>query len=212
MKTIKNFLFKKRIKILKSKRGFSLLEVLVAVAIIGIISAIAVPSYQANRKEAAKVAGMTSIQNIYKAYQNCIVLKGFAECNTLAKIGISCPDCKEDSDDGTDATKTKFCAYISKESGGKTFNACVSINGDSVKRSIGGTLLDEVKICHEQNYDTSGGGSWPSSFGVMEQIKYCEGDTECGTDSTCSTCTASDKKYKCQKSADDGDCSSKVCA
>ena len=38
MKTIKNFLFKKRIRILKSKKGFSLLEVLIAVGIIAIIS------------------------------------------------------------------------------------------------------------------------------------------------------------------------------
>ena len=37
-----NFLFKKRIKILKSKKGFSLLEVLIAVGIIGVISAAAV--------------------------------------------------------------------------------------------------------------------------------------------------------------------------
>ena len=55
--TIKNFLLKKRIKILKSKKGFSLLEVLVAVGIIAIISAIAVPQYTANRGECRKGGG-----------------------------------------------------------------------------------------------------------------------------------------------------------
>ena len=64
-----NFLFKKRIKILKSKKGFTLIEVLVAVAIIGIISAIAVPQFNANKKQAGKVAVDTSIGNFLKAFQ-----------------------------------------------------------------------------------------------------------------------------------------------
>ena len=210
-----NFLFKKRIKILRNKKGFSLLEVLVAVAIIGIITAIAVPTYTANRTEAAKTAGMTSIHNMYKAYQNCLVLKSFNECNTLAEIGITCPDCKEDSDADNAATK-KFCAYIEKESGGKTFRACVSVEGNTVKRSIGGDLLDEVKICHEE---AGGGGAgnnaWTTVKSVMAQIKYCSDKTECGTDSTCvsgTNCVASARKYHCVKSQDDGDCDSMVCS
>ena len=209
---IKDFLFKKRIKILRNKKGFSLLEVLVAVAIIGIITAIAVPTYTANRTEAAKTAGMTSINNMYKAYQNCLVLKTFNECNTLAEIGITCPDCKEDSDVDNAATK-KFCAYIEKESGGKTFRACVSVEGNTVKRSIGGDLLDDVKICHEEPGKAN--NQWSGQKSVMAQIKYCSAKTDCGTDSSCTPgtdCNASARKYHCEKSQDDGDCDSMVCS
>ena len=86
--TIKNFLFKKRIKILRSKKGFSLLEVLVAVAIIGIISAIAFPQFQDHRETATRTAGDTSIGNIERAFQNCIVLKSFSDCVSLADLGV----------------------------------------------------------------------------------------------------------------------------
>ena len=63
MKTIKNFLLKKR-KIMKSKKGFSLMEVLVAVGIIAIISSIAVATFQGNKKQAAEVVATTSASNV----------------------------------------------------------------------------------------------------------------------------------------------------
>ena len=44
---------------IKSNKGFSLVEILVAVSIIGIISAIAIPAFQDYRANASKVAGDT---------------------------------------------------------------------------------------------------------------------------------------------------------
>ena len=181
--TIKNFLFKKRIKILKNKKGFSLIEVLVAVAIIGIISAIAVPQFTANRNEAARVAGDTSISNILKAFNNCLVLKSFSECSSLAGMGVTCPDCHDETHPA--GTPTKFCAHIAKgDATNPDFSACVSIDTtpepDVVNRSYGGTLL-QGKICHsKQNQKGSCAGQSNSS--AMSPVETCVNKTTCGTD------------------------------
>ena len=48
-----------------SNKGFSLLEIMIAVAIIGIITAIAVPSYQGYVRKAKQVEAKTMLSGIY---------------------------------------------------------------------------------------------------------------------------------------------------
>ena len=145
MHKIKDFFTKKRCRKLKllNQKGFSLVEVLVAVSIIGIISAIAIPQFQDYRKQASRTAGDTSVGNIGRAYQNCIVLKDFTECDSLGELGITCADCTSN----TDATDN-FCASISKTVGGDTFKTCVDFIGSNLTgRAYGGSLMDNIKVC-----------------------------------------------------------------
>ncbi len=201
-KTIKDFLFKRRFKVLKNKKGFSLLEVLIAVGIIAIISSIAIPQFTANRNEAAKVAGDTSMSNILKAFNSCIALKSFAQCNSLNAINVTCPDCKSET------SGNKFCSHIKKSVGGGDFSACVSIdtgtNPNTIYRSYGGTLLQGT-ICHStQNAkgQCSGGSST-----AMSPVKTCSQASDCGTDQAsgdvgANTCFTT---YQCTAGGD-GEC------
>ena len=183
-KTIKDFLFKRRFKVLKNKKGFSLLEVLVAVGIIAIISAIAVPQLTGNKRQAAVIVGDTSISNIMRAYNQCIALKAVTSCNSLAALEVTCPDC-----DGKYHQTNGFCAHIKKSVGDDSFSACVQINGKKITRSYGGALISEGKICHKLVTDAGNcKAGHPKS--AMYPIKGCTtASTDCGTDVTADAST-----------------------
>ena len=137
--TIKNFLFKKRIKILRSKKGFSLLEVLIGVTIIGIISAIAVPRFQNYREIAAVTAADATLSNAVKAYNLCSATSG--TCATLSDLKLSCGTCKTPQEDATNG----YCVMLEQKISNKIFKACVQIKTDGTTvKAFGG----EFKFCY----------------------------------------------------------------
>ena len=170
-----NFLFKKRIKILKSKRGFTLMEVLVAVGLIAIITAIAVPQFQDYREQTGLVAGNTSVANMARAYQNCMALNAFGDCDSLSDIKIDCKTCT----DATLGSAPPFCANYKNTAGGKEFRMCVSVDADNkVTKTIGG----DIKVCHET---CAGAGCAVTGTAVVtDTIKRCKtatAATDCAT-------------------------------
>ena len=191
-----------------NNRGFSLLEVLVAVSIIGIISAIAVPTYQNYTKETSKTAADTTISNISRAHASCLVLKSFTNCDSLGDIGVSCSDCV----DGTDGNSI-FCSSIKKDVPGGDFKACVSIEGTKVIKSYGGTAFKDDTFCHGK-WKNSGSNTCGSTSTDTPTAVGCDASSgtlqaDCGssnpTNPDTTNCTID--KYTCKKfSANAGDC------
>ena len=132
MKTIKNFLFKKRIKILKSEKGFSLIELMVTVGIMGVLVGVGIPAYNGYQSDAAEKAAQADSGALLKALQACLVSSTATACATATvndTISLTCGaagTAKPTTEgcffklDGT----TKACYGTFKKGGGLEKHAC----------------------------------------------------------------------------------------
>ena len=71
------------------QKGFTLIELMIVIAIIGILAAIAIPAYQNYVIRAQATEGSSIIGSLETAFEECYANKGTAaSCNTNAAVGI----------------------------------------------------------------------------------------------------------------------------
>lgn len=74
------------------QKGFTLIELMIVIAIIGILAAIAIPSYQNYIKKAAYSEIPLAMSSIRTAVDTCYgIEKDLAKCDTGASIGETLP-------------------------------------------------------------------------------------------------------------------------
>ena len=180
--------------ITKNNKGFSLLEVLVGVSIIGIISAIAVPTYNQYRSSATLTATDSSLINSAKAYNLCVTQSDPTTCTTLSALNIDCADCEINAN----TTNTQICINVTKTIGGSTLESCW--DSDDREFVYGGG----PKFCHEK---TATPAVQPvANTDIKKPLKICNDVDECGGVSS------GNIRRSCIKTAKNGTCAAGVCS
>lgn len=83
-------MFNKLVKARNSKKGFTLIEVMVVVAIIAILAAVAIPAYLSYRDEAKAEVAKSSFSAVMESYNGYVTIKGTGmtinDTTTIAQV------------------------------------------------------------------------------------------------------------------------------
>ena len=112
----------------KKQKGFSLVELMVVVAIMGILSGIAIPQYLSYRREAVIRAMDAELKNVIRAFTTCVSVHGFEGCDEMRETNLVGYTAGPGNTVFHVPEAPRLCMDIVRKSSGVTYKGCVSID------------------------------------------------------------------------------------